>query len=75
MEPIVNGLRREYGDRIDFVRFNVDNPETQAAKEQYGYRYQPHFFLVDGAGQIVASWLGRVAEETFVEAFNKVLAQ
>jgi hypothetical protein len=75
MEPIVHGLRKEYGERIDFVRFDIDDPDTQAAKEQYGFRYQPFFVLVDGSGQIVESWLGGVRTEKFVEAFQVVLEQ
>lgn len=75
MEPIVHGLEDEYGDRIDFVIFDIDDPATEAAKEAYGYRYQPNFFLVDRSGQIVKSWLGRVPEEMFVEAFEQVLSQ
>jgi thioredoxin-like negative regulator of GroEL len=75
MEPTVSGLRQEYGDRIDFVRFDIDDPTTQDAKEQYGYRYQPHYFLVNRSGQIVDSWLGRVPEETLVEAFENVLSE
>ncbi len=74
MEPIVHGLKAEYGDRIDFVVFDIDLPSSDTAKEQYGYRVQPHFFLVDRSGQIVQSWLGRVPEDAFVEAFNQVLA-
>jgi hypothetical protein len=74
MKPIVHGLEEQFGERIDFVIFDIDNPATDKAKKQYGYRVQPHFFLVDGSGQIVENWLGRVKEETFVEAFDGVLA-
>ncbi len=74
MKPIVHGLEAEYGDRIDFTYPDIDDPNTAKAKKQYGYRVQPHFFLVDRNGNIVESWQGRVQEATFIEAFNKVLA-
>ena len=75
MAPIVHGLEQEYSDRIDFVRFNIDDPKTDEAKRQYGYRYQPHFFLVDRSGRIIESWLGAVREEAFTNAFSQVLSQ
>jgi thioredoxin-related protein len=74
MAPIVDGLKDEYGEQVDFVRFDIDDSSTQEAKRQYGYRGQPHFFLVDSAGQIVKSWQGRVKREAFVEAFDGVLS-
>lgn len=75
MEPIVHGLENEYGERIGFVYLNIDDPETTAAKEEYGYRVQPHFFLVDGNGEVVKEWLGQVSRDTFITAFETVLAE
>jgi len=75
MKPIVHGLENEYGERIEFVYLNIDDPETTAAKEKYGYRVQPHFFLVDGNGEVVEEWLGQVSRDAFVTAFETVLAE
>ena len=75
MEPIVHGLENEYEGRIEFVYLNIDDPETTAAKEKYGYRVQPHFFLVDGDGEVVEEWLGQVSRDTFITAFEMVLAK
>lgn len=75
MKPIVHGLENEYGEQIEFVYLNIDDPETAAAKEKYGYRVQPHFFLVDEDGQVVEQWLGPVNRDTFVSAFESVLAE
>lgn len=70
---MVDGLEREYGEQIEFVYLNIDDPSTAAAKEKYGYRYQPHFFLVDANGEVVQEWLGPVKREQFVQAFEMVL--
>lgn len=70
---MVDGLEREYGEKIEFVYLNIDDPDTEAAKEKYGYRYQPHFFLVDANGEVVQEWLGPVKREQFVQAFEMVL--
>lgn len=70
---MVHGLEREYGEQIEFVYLDIDDPSTDAAKEKYGYRVQPHFFLVDANGEVVQEWLGPVQREQFVEAFQTVL--
>lgn len=73
MKPMVHGLEAEYQQQVDFVYYNIDDPETAAAKEKYGYRYQPHFFLVDSQGAVVKEWLGPVPEEEFVAAIESVI--
>ncbi|MFW6042547.1 MAG: TlpA family protein disulfide reductase [Chloroflexota bacterium] len=73
MKPVVHGLESEYEEQVDFIYYNIDDPDTAEAKEEYGYRYQPHFFVVDSQGTVVAEWLGPVAEEEFVAAIESVI--
>ncbi len=73
MKPVVHGLEALYGDRIGFVYLDIDDPATQPLKTELGYRVQPHFFLVDGEGHILASWLGPVSQADFVSAFEAAL--
>jgi len=73
MAPIVHGLEVEYHNQINFVYLNIEDPLTDQFKDELGYRYQPHFFLIDGEGEIIQQWLGPVAEETFRTAFNEAL--
>jgi hypothetical protein len=73
MAPVVHGLEQQWGDRINFVYLDIDDPDTTPFKRDFGYRYQPHFLLLDGQGQIVDQWVGPVAEGTFVSAFESLL--
>jgi hypothetical protein len=73
MKPIVHGLEARYADRIGFVYLDIDDPNTRAIKRALGYRVQPHYFLVDGDGNVVRQWLGLVREEEFVGAFEGLL--
>ena len=73
MKPIVDGLEAQYGNEIEFVYYNIDDPASKEAKEQFGYRVQPHFFLVDTNGEIVTQWVGPVEEAVLEEAFAGVL--
>ncbi len=73
MHPIVHGLETRYSGQIQFIYLDIDDPKTDALKQQLGYRVQPQFFLLDGQGNVVKKWLGSVEEQDFVEAFTEVL--
>ncbi|MEN8173335.1 MAG: thioredoxin family protein [Chloroflexota bacterium] len=73
MAPIVHGLEAEYHDQITVVYLDVDDPANDIFKQKLGYRFQPHFFLVDGDGEIVDQWVGSVRGEDFRAAIEAEL--
>ena len=58
MAPIVHGLERQYGRRIDFLYLDVQDSSTAAAQVRLGFQATPHFFLLTPGGQIVREWQG-----------------
>jgi len=70
--PIVHGLEKEYGERIDFVRVNIHNPENAALMEKYGFTSSPELYLVVD-GEVVGAWDGFASAEELREAFEAVL--
>jgi hypothetical protein len=72
MAPIVHGLEVEYYGEIDFVYLDVDDPANDGFKSLLGYRYQPHFMLIDGEGNIIQQWLGPVSADDFRQVFDQV---
>ena len=70
---MVHGLEARYADRIQFAYLDIDDPRTADLKAALGYRVQPHFFLLDGDGNVLNQWLGFVTEEDFVSAFETAL--
>ena len=75
LAPIVHGLEAEYYDEINFVYLDVDDPANASFKEQFDFRDQPQFFLLDGEGQVFKEWVGPIPREEFVAAFEEFLAQ
>jgi thioredoxin-related protein len=73
MKPIVHGLEYRYYDQIVFTYLDVDDPATRELKSQLRFRYQPHFILFDGDGNILQQWFGMVREADFVTAFEAAL--
>jgi hypothetical protein len=70
MAPIVHGLESEYSGQVNFVYLDVDNPGNSDFKKELGYKYQPHFLLIDGEGRVLQQWLGPVSAEDFKAAFD-----
>jgi thioredoxin-related protein len=75
MAPIVHGLEAEYDPQIDFIYLDIDDPGTEPFKKELGFRYQPHFFLLDKNGNIIKQWLGPVEKSEFREAFDGLLGE
>lgn len=73
MRSIVNGLEAEYGDRIDFRRYNIITDEGNAWATGYGLRGHPAFLLVDEQGQEQWRYVGVVPEETMETALMAAL--
>lgn len=50
-EPIVNGLRSEWGDDVQVLQINVHRKENRSLIERIGFRFTPTFILYDAGGQ------------------------
>ena len=75
MAPVVHGLEDEYYDRMNFAYLDIDNPASDPFKQQLGFRYQPHYFLLDADGNVIQQWVGSVSAEDFRAAFESALGQ
>jgi hypothetical protein len=72
---VVHGLEQKWGGHLEFVYLDIDDDQTTPFKQQLGYRYQPHIFLVDGQGNIVQQWIGGVSGETIQASLPQFLSQ
>jgi hypothetical protein len=75
MAPMVHGLEARYYGRITFAFLDADDPATFEFQRTLGFVYQPEFYLLDGLGNLVQKWIGRVSEDQFVAAFNALLGE
>ncbi|MBI3914630.1 MAG: hypothetical protein HY327_10665 [Chloroflexi bacterium] len=67
-------LEGQYGDCIDFVYLDIDNPKTENVKRQLGYRVQPEFYALDAAGKVTWKQFGFITEtdlETQLRTMSK----
>ena len=56
MQPVVDGLETEYGDRIDFRSLDANVGEGQAAFSAYRLRGHPSYVLLNPDGDQL--WIG-----------------
>lgn len=72
--PTVHGLEELYSEQINFVYLDRDDPATESLRNQLGYIYQPHFFLLAADGTILGQWRGYVEgpilQQALVDAIN-----
>ncbi len=69
MAPMVHGLEAQYAGKINFVYLDIDDPANQPAKRDFGFVYQPEFYLLDGQGNVLQKWVGSVPQEQFEMVF------
>lgn len=55
MAPIVHGLEDKYGEVLEFVYLDIDDPGTEPFQEALNYnrRWRPFIFLVTTDGEII----------------------
>jgi len=75
MAPVVHALEARYGERMRFVYLDVDDQRTRPLQVELGYTLitRPHFYLIDGVGNILLEWVGYVPPEEFEQAFDQLL--
>ncbi|MCW5873379.1 MAG: conjugal transfer protein TraF [Anaerolineales bacterium] len=73
--PTVHGLEDMYGQQVNFVYLDRDDPATLPIQEQLGYTYQPHFFLIDANGVVLAQWRGYIDGQELHSALVDALGQ
>ncbi len=73
MAPTVHGLEDLYGDQVTFTYLDRDDPATQVLRNQLGYVYQPHFFLLGPEGNLLGQWRGYVEGEALQQAILQAI--
>ena len=60
MKPLVEGLEKQYGDKVEFRRLNVDGSDAAASQlaETLGVQYVPTFAYISKAGTVQNQTVG-----------------
>ena len=69
----MNGLEKQYGDRITFIRVDILLPGSRPMMDQYGFSAAPEFYLVDGHGKTLGAWDDLVQAKILRQAFEEAI--
>ena len=71
----MHGLEAKYGNCVDFVYLDIDNPATREARTRLGYRAQPEMYLLDASGKVLWKKIGYVTEDELEAKLKSVAPQ
>ncbi len=75
MTPIVNGIRKDYRRKLNFVYASVDGQSGQDLARQYGIRGYPIVLFLDSEGNKVNTIQGVVPHVVLEKAIDDLLAK
>lgn len=64
MQPIVNGLQREFSEHIAFEQRDANTEAGQASLRAYGLRAHPSYVIVAPDGQVLWQFTGPMSADT-----------
>ena len=72
--PSIEKLHQEYGDRINFVMLNIDDPQWATQIADFGASSVPQYTLLTAADQPIETWVGKVPKVIFSQTFEQTLS-
>lgn len=73
MSPTVEGLYERYGEQINFVMLDIDDPQWAQQVAQFGATGVPQFTLLNATEQPVETWVGKVPKPILSQTFDQLL--
>ncbi|HJO91322.1 MAG TPA: hypothetical protein QF606_06615 [Anaerolineales bacterium] len=74
MAPVVHGLEKKYAGQIEFVYLDAVDDATTTLRNELDYRSYPSFILLDGQGDEIGRWVGKVQKSDFTVVIDAMLA-
>jgi thioredoxin 1 len=71
--PIVEASRARYQGSVDFVRYNVDDAQSQPLARKLGVQSIPATFIFNRSGELVGQLHGGVDQATLDDAVQQAL--
>lgn len=75
MSATVEKLHQQYGQQVNFVMLNIDDPQCAAQVRQYKATGVPQFTLLDSAERSMDTWIGKVPALVFAKTIDAAIAQ
>ena len=70
----MHGLEKKYAGQIEFVYLDAVDDATTTLRNELDYRSYPSFILLDGQGDEIGRWVGKVQKSDFTVVIDAMLA-
>jgi thiol-disulfide isomerase/thioredoxin len=75
MQPIVNRLREEYGDKIVFARYDIDAPASAEYEDKYRITGVPTFVVLNAQQDEISRISGGFPYSDMKEKLDKFVTE
>jgi thiol-disulfide isomerase/thioredoxin len=72
MAPIIEEAKRKYGDKVEFVTVNADDPSNRPLMDKYQVKSLPNLCFLDAKGNLVEQLIGFEGEAPILSALERV---
>lgn len=76
MAPVVHGLENKYGENMNFVFIDIDDPLSEELQEELGFSrsWRPYFFFLNSDGEMIGqTFIGPQGDQVLEQAVIDVL--
>ena len=73
MSSTVAKLHQQYGQQVNFVMLNIDDPQWARQVEYYRAIGVPQFSLLDNDGEAIDTWIGKVPASILAETLKTAI--
>jgi len=73
LEPLIAKAKSEYGEQVNFVSVNVDDPNNEQIVDQYGVSPIPTLVFLSPDGEVVTYSIGFSGENSINTGLKKIL--
>ena len=74
MAPTILDLHAQYGNQVNFVMLNIDDPQWRSQVDRFQINGVPEYFLLDAKQSIQRSFIGRVPYEIIAQSIRSLLS-
>ncbi len=71
----MNGLHSTFGERLDFINLNVDNPDHNATRANFGLAGRSTYKLISPDGDVIRTWAGPLNLDTVSGEVEQILTE
>lgn len=72
MQPVMEEARRKWGDKVEFVTVNADDPANRPLMEKYNVKSIPNLCFLDARGNLVEQIVGFEGADPIYSALERV---